>query len=164
MHSNGFSLIRKIVALSGLSYNDQCPWSDTHTLADELLRPTRLYVKNLLPAIRSGLVKGLSHITGGGFVDNIPRVFPPGLGCYVDVSRWQLPPVFRFLMKEGNVKPHEMCRTFNNGVGMVVIVAKENVEEVMVLLKQSGESAVYNMGEVVTGKGVELRGLDSWLS
>lgn len=164
LHSNGFSLVRKIIQLSGISYTDQCPWREGSTLAEELLRPTRIYVKTLLPAIRSGLVKGLSHITGGGFVDNIPRVFPPGLGCFVDVSRWQLPPVFHFLMKEGNVQPREMCRTFNNGVGMVIIVGKDNVGEVKRVLEQSGESVVYEMGEVVSGEGVELRGLDKWLS
>lgn len=121
-------------------------------------------MKSLLPTIRTGYVKGLSHITGGGFLENIPRVFPPGLGCYVDVSAWPLPPVFQFLMKYGNVEPQEMCRTFNNGVAMVLIVAQAHVEEVKQSLLANGEHAIYEIGKVVTKQGVELRGIDSWLT
>lgn len=164
VHSNGFSLIRKIVERSGLSYSSPCPWTQGVSLGEALLVPTRIYVRTLLPALRSGHVKGLSHITGGGFTDNIPRVFPKGVGCYVDVSKWTLPPVFKFLMKHGNVDPREMCRTFNNGVGMVLIVAREHVLEVTRLLKNAGESEVYDIGEITDKSGVELRGLESWSS
>ena len=164
IHSNGFSLVRKIVDRAGLHYTSPCPWSPNITLGAALLEPTRIYVRSLLPTIRTGHVKGLSHITGGGFLENIPRVFPPGLGCYVDVSTWQLPPVFQFLMKYGNVQPNEMCRTFNNGVAMVLIVSRAYVEEVKQSLLANGEQTVYEIGEVTTGKGVELHGIDSWLT
>ncbi|KAI5121141.1 hypothetical protein M0805_007139 [Coniferiporia weirii] len=162
LHSNGFSLVRKVIELSGLSYSAPCPWSAGRMLGEALLAPTRLYVKTLLPAIHTGRIKGLSHITGGGFTDNIPRVLPAGLGCTVDVARWPLPPVFRFLMEQGNVSPREMCRTFNNGVGMVLIVARGDVDEVVRVLTDSGEPSVYEIGEVVAREGVELRGLDTW--
>ncbi|KAH8119908.1 bifunctional purine ADE1 [Phellopilus nigrolimitatus] len=163
IHSNGFSLVRKVVEVCGLSYSSPCPWSAGKSLGEALLTPTRLYVKTLLPAIRTGRIKGLSHITGGGFTENIPRVLPAGLGCVVDVSRWTLPPVFRFVMERGNVAPREMCRTFNNGVGMVLIVGREDVEEVIRVLKASGESEVYEIGEVIPGRDVELKGLDTWV-
>ena len=164
IHSNGFSLVRKIVDLTGLQYSSPCPWSSDITLGAALLEPTRIYVRSLLPTIRTGHVKGLSHITGGGFLENIPRVFPPGLGCYVDVSTWTLPPVFQFLMKHGNVQPKEMCRTFNNGVGMVLIVSREHVDEVKQSLIANGEQVVYEIGQVIPGQGVELRGIESWLT
>lgn len=127
-----------------------------------MLTPTRIYVKSLLPAIRTGCIKGLSHITGGGFIDNVPRVLPPALGCYIDVSGWRLPPEFKFLMDVANISPHEMCRTFNNGVGMVLIVARQDVAGVKAKLLESGEQDVYEMGEVTAGKGVVLKGLETW--
>ena len=181
LHSNGFSLVRKVVGLLGLSYDSPCPWAEDgeggegeggkkKTLGEALLKPTKVYVKSLGPALRSGLVKGLSHITGGGFIENIPRVLPSnsGIGCTVDVSRWKLPPVFEFLMRESGgerklrIEPREMCRTFNCGVGMVVIVAKEDVGRVKELLREGGEKEVYEIGEVKSGEGVELLGLESW--
>jgi len=162
LHSNGFSLVRKVVELAGLSYSSTCPWSKDESLGEALLTPTRIYVKSLLPAVNTGLVKGLSHITGGGFVDNIPRVLPEGVGCFVDVSTWQLPPVFQFIMKHGNVAPAEMCRTFNNGVAMVLIVSRTSCDDVIRVLHESGEPRVYRIGEVVSGRGVELRGLETW--
>jgi len=164
LHSNGFSLVRKVLELSGLTYQSPCPWADDTTLGKSLLTPTRIYVKTLLPAIRRGLIKGMSHITGGGFIDNIPRVLPTGLGCFVDVSVWQLPPVFQYLMRTGNVAPREMCRTFNNGVGMVLVVARADVDEAITALRESGEPVVYRIGEVMTGEGVDLRGLEAWES
>ena len=164
LHSNGFSLVRKIIDRAGLTYTSPCPWSPNTTVNAALLEPTRIYVRSLLPTIRSGLVKGLSHITGGGFLENIPRVFPSGVGCYVDVSRWQLPPVFQYLLKQGNVEPREMCRTFNSGVGMVLVVSRAHVEEVKKSLLSNGETAVYEIGEVTSGQGVELRGIDTWLT
>ncbi|KAL5494976.1 ADE57 [Sanghuangporus weigelae] len=163
LHSNGFSLVRKIVSLSGLTYSSPCPWDAKTTLADALLTPTRIYVKTLLPVLRSGSVKGLAHITGGGFIDNVPRVLPERLGCTIDVSRWELPLVFSYLMKAGGVEPREMCRTFNCGIGMVLVVARQNVDAVSQALRANSESSVYQIGEVVTGKGVgELKGLETW--
>ena len=163
MHSNGFSLVRKIVSVSGLKYSSPSPWNPSITLGAALLEPTKIYVKTLLPAIREGLLKGLSHITGGGFLENIPRVLPSGTGCYVDVRAWELPPVFRWLMKEGRVQPLEMARTFNNGIGMVLIVSRDKVDEAIRAIQASGEQ-VYKIGKVVAGEGVEMRNLDTWYS
>lgn len=164
VHSNGFSLVRKIVALSGLSYTSQCPWNDGTTLGRALLEPTRIYVKSVLPAARAGLIKGMSHITGGGFTENIPRVLPKGLGCYVDASAWELPPVFRFLMKHGGVEPLEMARTFNSGIGMVLIVDASIADKVVSTLTDTGEAGVYRIGEVTSRSGVEMRNLSAWTS
>jgi phosphoribosylamine--glycine ligase / phosphoribosylformylglycinamidine cyclo-ligase len=161
-HSNGFSLIRKVVALSGLSYSSPCPWDANTTLGRALLEPTRIYIKQVLPAVHAGLLKGMSHITGGGFIENIPRVLPKGLGCYVDVSMWQIPPVFRFVMENGGVEPREMARTFNNGVGMVIIVDPLKVSAAVAFLKEAGEAAVFKIGEVTSGSGVEMRNLEVW--
>ena len=127
------------------------------------MEPTKIYVKTLLPAIRKGLLKGLSHITGGGFLENIPRVLPSGTGCYIDAGVWKFPPVFRWLMKEGGVQPLEMARTFNNGIGMVLVVSLDKADEAIQTLQASGEK-VYRIGEVVTGDGVEMRNLDVWSS
>lgn len=162
-HSNGFSFVRKIVSVSGLNYSSPCPWDSTLTLGAALLEPTKIYAKALLPVIRKGLLKGLSHITGGGFIENIPRVLPSGTGCYLDVGAWELPQVFKWLAKEGVVQPLEMARTFNNGIGMILIVDPDKVDEVTHVIRASGEG-VYKVGEVVAGEGVELRNLDTWTS
>ena len=174
LHSNGFSLVRKIIALTGLSYSDPCPWATTpptsdrsekpQTLGEALLVPTRLYVKPLLPAIRTGRIKALSHITGGGFVENIPRVLPRGTGCFIDASSWELPPVFRFLMRHGGVAPHEMARTFNNGIGMVLVVAPDAVPAAIEALQRAGEKEVLRIGEVTAQSGVEMRNLGVWVA
>ncbi len=159
-HSNGFSLIRKIVSVSGLEYSSPCPWDSTTTLGRALLEPTRIYIKQLLPAAQAGLIKGMSHITGGGFLENIPRVLPKTLGCYVDASKWDLPPVFRFLMAHGKVAPLEMARTFNNGIGMVLIVDPKNLA--LAVQSLTGSAQVYEIGEVTTSPGVEMRNLQVW--
>lgn len=163
VHSNGFSLVRKIVSASGLKYSSPCPWDPSAKFGAALLEPTKIYVKALLPAIRKGLLKGLSHITGGGFLENIPRVLPSGTGCYIDARAWELPPVFKWLMKEGGVQPLEMARTFNNGIGMILIVGPDKVDEVVQTIRASGEK-VYSIGEVVAGEAVEMRNLDAWSS
>lgn len=103
----------------------------------------------------------MSHITGGGFTENIPRVLPKGLGCYVDASKWELPPVFRFLMKHGRIEPLEMARTFNNGIGMVVIVGPNEVDAAVQALR-AGEADVYQIGEVTATPGVEMRNTQVW--
>ncbi|KAG5221059.1 Bifunctional purine biosynthetic protein [Salix suchowensis] len=153
---------RKIVGLSGVTYSSLCPWDSTTTLGLALLEPTRIYIKQVLPAVRSRLIKGMSHITGGGFIENIPRVLPKGLGCYIDASTWELPPVFRFLMKHGAVEPLEMARTFNNGLGLIVIVAPNDVDAAIRILQANGDAQVYEVGEVTSTPGVEMRNVSSW--
>ncbi|KAJ6575362.1 bifunctional purine ADE1 [Mycena capillaripes] len=162
LHSNGFSLVRKIISISGLTYSSSCPWDEQTTLGRALLEPTRIYVKQILPAAQAGLLKGMSHITGGGFIENIPRVLPKNLGCFIDASTWTLPPVFRFLMKHGGVAPLEMARTFNNGLGMVCIVSHKDVEVAIDALQRSGQAKVHKIGEVVAAPGVEMRNLEAW--
>ena len=162
IHSNGFSLVRKVISVSGLTFASPCPWKPETSLGEAILEPTKIYVKQLLPVVQAGLVKGMSHITGGGFIENIPRVLPKGTGCYVDASKWELPAPFRFLMKYGNVEPLEMARTFNCGIGMVLVVDKEDVDAVKGKLWEGGEYDVYEIGEVVEGEGVDLQGLEAW--
>lgn len=162
LHSNGFSLARKVIALSGLSYSSPSPWDQTASVGKSLLEPTRIYVKQVLPAAQAGLLKGMSHITGGGFIENVPRVLPHGLGCYIDVAAWPLPPVFRFLMKQGNIEPLEMARTFNNGIGLVLVVDRDRVQIVSDTLRMHGSDTVYVIGEVTSESGVELKNLESW--
>lgn len=163
VHSNGFSLVRKIVSAHGYTYSSEMPYAPGKTLGDELLTPTTIYVKQLLPAIRQGLIKGLSHITGGGFTENIPRVLPKGVGCTVDASSFTFLPVFRWLMKLGRVDAHEMARTFNCGIGMAVVVAADRADEVAQLLRANGDAEVFRIGETVAGEGCEMRNLDSWV-
>ncbi|KAI5475988.1 phosphoribosylamine--glycine ligase / phosphoribosylformylglycinamidine cyclo-ligase [Pseudohyphozyma bogoriensis] len=162
VHSNGFSLVRKIVDSNNFTLSTPTPWNKNVTLGDTLLTPTVIYVKQLLPAIRQGAIKGLSHITGGGFTENVPRVLPKGLGCWIDAGSFEFLPVFKWMMQLGNVETKEMARTFNCGIGMVVVVAKEKVEEVEKLLKESGSAKVFKIGEVQNGEGCEMRNLDAW--
>lgn len=162
IHSNGFSLVRKVLRRSGLTYTSPAPFSPNTTMGSIFLEPTRIYIKSLLPACRAGLIKGMSHITGGGFTENIPRVLPKGMGCYVDLAAWEHPAVFRWLMEAGNVVPQEMARTFNNGIGMVLIVGESQVNAVKQSLKAAGTPVIYEMGKVTNVPGVELRGIESW--
>lgn len=131
------------------------------TLGRALLEPTRIYIQQVLPAVHAGLLKGMSHITGGGFIENVPRVLPKGTGCYIDVTTWNLPPVWRFMMKHGGVEPPEMARTFNNGIGLVIIVSRDEVDQAILSL-QRGQAEVYKIGEITTGSGVEMRNLQIW--
>ncbi len=153
VHSNGFSLVRRIVAASGLGFDAPAPFATDvpMRLGQALLTPTRIYVKPLLKVIRdTGAIKALAHITGGGFPDNIPRVLPKGLSAMLDLGSIKVPPVFKWLAKAGGVEPHEMLRTFNCGIGMVVIVAASEVERVQAALAQAGEPAVV-LGKLVDG-------------
>jgi phosphoribosylamine--glycine ligase / phosphoribosylformylglycinamidine cyclo-ligase len=163
-HSNGFSLIRKVVSISGLSYTSPCPWDNQISLGRTLLEPTRIYIKQVLPAVHAGLLKGMSHITGGGFTENIPRVLPKGTGCFVDASAWNLPPIWRFIMEHGGVAPLEMAHTFNNGIGLVIVVGKNQVDEAIRTLQAAGEAEVHKIGEVTAKSGVEMRNLEAWSS
>ena len=141
VHSNGYSLVRRIVERSGLAWDAPAPFQPGATLAEALLTPTRIYVRSTLKAIREGGgVRGLVHITGGGFIDNIPRVLPKGVGVRLDLGAIDPPPVFRWLAKEGGVVEREMLRTFNCGIGMALIVDRAAVPAVVALLKAEGEA------------------------
>lgn len=153
VHANGFSLVRKIVTQSGLGLDAPAPFSPAMTLGRALLTPTRLYVRSCLRAIReTGAVKGLAHITGGGFTENIPRILPKHLGVGIDLARVPLSPVFKWLAQEGGVGERELLRTFNCGIGMIAIVRADAVEAVSGVLTASGESVV-ELGEVIAAAG-----------
>jgi phosphoribosylformylglycinamidine cyclo-ligase len=149
VHSNGYSLVRRIVALSGLGWEAPAPFAPETSLAEALLAPTRIYVKPLLAALKatSG-IKALAHITGGGFPDNIPRVLPDGLGVALDLAAIPVPPVFGWLAKIGGVAEREMLRTFNCGIGMVVAAEAGKAKEVEDALRAAGEAPV-RLGEIV---------------
>ncbi len=156
VHSNGYSLVRKVVEMSGLGWGADCPFSNG-TLGAALLTPTRLYVTQTLSAIRAGGVHGLAHITGGGLTENLPRVFPDGLGCDVDLGAWDLPPVFRWLAETSGMAEAEMLKTFNCGVGMVLVVAADRAVALAQLLGDAGEQ-VHVLGKVTAGAGVRYSG------
>lgn len=147
VHSNGFSLVRKIVTQQGLNFHSPAPFDSSRTLGEALLEPTRIYVKSVLRAVRAGHVKAMAHITGGGLLENIPRVLPDGVGVWLSAPGWQAPPVFSWLAKAGNIDAQEMARTFNCGIGMVVIVGADHADEVTALLTDSGEQ-VFRIGAV----------------
>jgi len=156
VHSNGYSFVRKVVELSGLGWDAPSPFSDG-TLGAALLAPTRLYVKQALAAVRAGGVHGLAHITGGGLTENPPRVIPEGLACAIDLSAWELPPVFRWLANTANMAEGELLKTFNCGIGMMLVVAEDRAEVLADLLRAEGETVV-TMGRVVKGQGVIYSG------
>jgi len=163
-HSNGFSLIRKIMDRSGLSYESKAPWDESTSIGLSLLTPTRIYVKPLLPVCKKDLIKGMSHITGGGLTENIPRMLPKHLSAYVDVTRWELSPMFKWLKKSGNVKSEEFARAWNTGLGMVIVVDKDHVEQVVKELTSAGEM-VYTIGDLRARKedeGCVLEKLNTW--
>ncbi len=156
VHSNGYSFVRKVVELSGLAWDAPSPFSDG-TLGEALLAPTRLYVKQALAAIRAGGVHGLAHITGGGITENPPRVLPEGLACEIDLGAWTLPPVFRWLATTANMSMPELLKTFNCGIGMIVVVAADRAEALADLLREQGEE-VCTLGRIVAGEGVIYTG------
>ncbi len=162
LHSNGYSLVRKIVERSGLTYDSAAPFEPAVSLAEALLRPTRIYVKALLPLIRAGHAKALAHITGGGFWENIPRVLSSPLAAHIDAAAIPLPPLFQWLAKTGGVTPHEMARTFNCGIGMIVVVAENQATAALARLRDGGEQA-WVIGRLVNrqsgGEGVLIPGL-----
>ncbi|KVH91098.1 AIR synthase-related protein, C-terminal domain-containing protein [Cynara cardunculus var. scolymus] len=151
VHSNGFSLVRRVLARSSLSLKDKLP-GESITLGEALMAPTVIYVKQVLDIISKGGIKGIAHITGGGFTDNIPRVFPKGLGALVYEDSWPVPPVFKWIQKAGMIEDAEMKRTFNMGIGMVLVASKEAAERIL----NEGETA-YRIGEVISGDGVSYR-------
>ncbi len=149
VHSNGYSLVRRLVADGGFSYGDPAPFAPGQTLGEALLTPTRIYVKSLLPLIRADRIKGLAHITGGGLTENLPRILTDDLNAVVNADSFDLPPVFRWLQERGNIAPAEMVRTFNCGIGMVAVVAPEDAAEVARALKAAGER-VFEIGVIET--------------
>lgn len=153
VHSNGYSLVRKIVTLSGLDWSAPAPFTDGQSLGEALLTPTKIYVKPILSALRSGLsIKALAHITGGGFQENIPRVLPKHLAARVDLTTLTPPPVFGWLSRQGGIETREMLRTFNCGVGMLVAVGADDAEALVAHLTQAGETATI-VGDLVARDG-----------
>lgn len=149
VHSNGFSLVRKIVEVSGLAWDAPAPFAEGKSLGAALLTPTRIYVKPLLKAIKeTKALKALAHITGGGFPENIPRVLPKHLAAEIDLSSFQVPDVFSWLAKTGGVAQNEMLRTFNCGIGMIVVVSADKVDEVTKVLEAEGET-VARLGRMI---------------
>ena len=140
-HSNGYSLIRRIVGRSGLDWSAASPFSDDETLASALMRPTRIYVRQVLPQIRAGRVSACAHITGGGLIENPPRVIAEGLQARFDWSAWTPPPVFAWLQEAGGVADAEMRRTFNCGVGLILTVRPQDAGDVLAGLIEAGEDA-----------------------
>ena len=158
VHSNGYSLVRRLVAEENLDWHHPAPWSPSRTIGEELLTPTRIYVKPLLAALKAtgggahGAIKGLSHITGGGLSENLPRVLPNTVAARIDLSSLKVPPVFGWLAKAGRLDDAELLRTFNSGVGMIVVAAKSKADAVVGALKAAGEAAVI-VGEITPPAG-----------
>lgn len=153
IHSNGYSLVRKIVADSGIDLSAPPPYPcAAKTMGEALLSPTRIYVKSLLPVLAQGHIKALSHITGGGLTENLPRVLPAGIGAQIDLTSWYLPAIFDWLRVQGQVPMEEMLRTFNCGIGMVAVVASADAFMVREALEQAGEG-VFIIGELVAHDG-----------
>jgi len=157
-HSNGFSLVRKIVERSKLAWTDAAPFAPGKTLGDALLEPTRLYVKPMLQALKAtDAIKAMAHITGGGFPDNIPRVLPEGISANLQLTAIKVPPVFSWLAKTGGVSQDEMLRTFNCGIGMIVVVDAAKAQEAIEALREAGEAAV-DIGEITEAAAGQPRG------
>ena len=156
VHSNGYSLVRKVVERAGLAWDDPCPFAEG-SVGQVLLAPTRLYVTQALAAIRAGGVHGLAHITGGGLTENLPRVLPEGLGATIDLTAWPLPPVFGWMAGVAGFDQAELLKTFNSGIGMIAVVAADRAEALAALLRKQGET-VYTLGQVTPGQGVSYRG------
>ena len=163
VHSNGFSLVRRLAADKGWKLDRPALFDQEVLLIEALLAPTRIYVKPLLPLVRSGRIHALAHITGGGLLENIPRVLPEGLHAHIDAGAWPQPRLMAFLQAQGNIEPEEMARTFNCGIGMAVIVPMLDVEHVAAALREAGET-VHVIGSVGKGqRGCTVSGsAESW--
>ena len=156
VHSNGFSLVRKVVADAGLDLRKAYPELDGRVLGEVLLTPTKIYVKQVLEVIRACNVHGISHITGGGFDENIPRILSEGQGIEIHEGTWEILPVFRLLEKYGKIAHREMFNIFNMGIGMVIAVSQDEASEVIAILEKQGEKASV-IGRVTDRPGVEIR-------
>lgn len=158
VHSNGFSLVRRLAADRGWKLNRPALFDPDVLLIDALMAPTRLYVRALKPVIAARQVKGLAHITGGGLLENIPRILPPGCHAVIDAARWPFPRLMAFLQAQGRIEPEEMARTFNCGIGMAVIVAADQAGAVTAALTAGGET-VFEIGRIVQGpRGCTVQG------
>lgn len=156
VHSNGYSLVRKIVELSGLSWEADCPWGEG-SLGAALLTPTRLYVKGAVAALRADAVSALAHITGGGLTENLPRVLPDGLGAEIDLGAWELPGVFKWLADQGGMAEAELLKTFNAGIGMIAVVPAAQLDAAREAFKGEGHDSVV-LGQIAPGDGVTYKG------
>jgi phosphoribosylformylglycinamidine cyclo-ligase len=163
IHSNGFSLVRRLAADKGWKLDRPALFDQEMLLIDALMAPTRIYVKSLLPLVRAGRVHAMAHITGGGLLENIPRILPNGLHAHVNADAWEQPLLMAFLQAQGNIEPEEMARTFNCGVGMAVVVAEADVVAVTDALEGAGET-VHRIGHIAAGKkGCTVSGTgDTW--
>jgi phosphoribosylformylglycinamidine cyclo-ligase len=163
VHSNGFSLVRRLAADKGWKLDRPALFDQDVLLIEALMAPTRIYVRSLLPVVRAGRVRAMAHITGGGLLENIPRVLPEGLHAHIDADTWEQPRLMAFLQAQGNIEPEEMARTFNCGVGMAVIVSADDVETVTSELTAAGET-VFRIGHIAEGdKGCTVKGsAETW--
>jgi len=163
VHSNGYSLVRRLAADKGWKLDRPALFDNEVLLIDALMAPTKIYVKPLLPLVRKGLIHAMAHITGGGLLENIPRVLPATLHAHIDADLWEQPRLMAFLQAQGHIEPAEMARTFNCGIGMAVVVAPGDVEAVTAALGEAGET-VHRIGEIRAGaKGCTVTGsADSW--
>jgi phosphoribosylformylglycinamidine cyclo-ligase len=162
VHSNGFSLVRRLAADRGWKLDRPALFDAEVILIDALLAPTRIYVRSLLPLVRAGRIQALAHITGGGLLENVPRVLPEGLHARIDADAWPQPRLMAFLQAQGNVEPEEMARTFNCGIGMVAVVRAADVQPVSDALAEAGET-VYAIGSIEAGpKGCTVGGSEGW--
>ena len=156
VHSNGFSLVRKLLGDSDKAEMEKYDERLGGTLAEVLLKPTKIYVRSILSLISKVPVKGIAHITGGGFLENIPRIFPEGVGCEIVKDSYEVPPVFKVMQEKADISDEQIYNTFNMGIGMVVCVSPENAEAAVAALEESGEEVAL-IGKTVAGKGVSLR-------
>jgi phosphoribosylaminoimidazole synthetase len=165
IHSNGFSLVRRILERKHLPLSDTAPWDASKSVGESLLEPTRIYVVPLLKVVRRDLIKGMAHITGGGLVENVPRMLPDALTAEIDVAAWQRPKVFDWLQEVGKVSNEEMGKTFNNGIGMVLVVSDVASGEVQKILEEQGEM-VHRLGRLTgrTTAGCVLKNTEVWAS
>ncbi len=163
VHSNGFSLVRRLAADKGWKLDRPALFDQDRLLIEALLEPTRIYVKSLLPIVRSGRIHALAHVTGGGLLENIPRVLPEGLHAFVDADAWPQPRLMAFLQAQGHIEPGEMARTFNCGIGMALVVAPDEAEAVAADLEKAGET-VFTIGRIEEGeKGCTVSGsAEAW--
>jgi phosphoribosylformylglycinamidine cyclo-ligase len=163
IHSNGFSLVRRLAADKGWKLDRPALFDPETLLINALMAPTRIYVKSLLPQVRAGRVNAMAHITGGGLLENIPRILPAGLHAHINADLWEQPRLMAFLQAQGAIEPDEMARTFNCGIGMAVVVAPEEVATVTAELEAAGET-VYNIGQIADGeKGCTVTGsTETW--
>ena len=156
VHSNGYSLVRKLFGDSDKAEMEKYDERLGGTLAEVLLKPTKIYVRSILSLISKVPVKGIAHITGGGFLENIPRIFPEGVGCEIVKDSYEVPPVFKVMQEKADISDEQIYNTFNMGIGMVVCVSPENAEAAVAALEESGEEVAL-IGKTVAGKGVTLR-------